>query len=241
MSTSGVLDEMANQQSMSHDIREMNKSLKGAAEQIREIFKHHRNILGRDEYLAHKVFFASEMITKRLDVYDFYRYRSSIDVRERRYRLHRMIIKLMRILQDKANAKSVTLNVNESYIEVTSSTKFEVAVFVIFENFIKYSPDNMSVDIEIVDNEGRVDLIFSGYGPLTTEEERKRVFEFGFRAARAKKLTDEGSGIGLHFARDVCELHGFQILFEQISSDSYSLKKHDYHRTTVRIGIPKDV
>ena len=91
--------------SLVHDIRELNKQLKISAQKIREVFRHNRNIIGGDESYAQKVYFTSEMITKRLDVYDFYRNRKSISTTERRYQLHRVLMKISKLLEDSANKK----------------------------------------------------------------------------------------------------------------------------------------
>ena len=116
-----------------------------------------------------------------------------------------------------------------------------MALFVIFENFIKYSPDRKPISVTIDESADEVILSFRGYGPVATPSEAGRVFEWEFRAEMAKRMTNNGSGIGLHFAKEVCDLHGFRISFSQESEDKHSQSGIDYFKTTVAIEIFKNV
>lgn len=229
------------ERTLAHDIREINKQLKTSAERVRMTFKRNRNIVGKDESNAHKVYFASELITKRLDVYDFYKNQGQINTTEERYKIHRVLTKLSKILEEKSEKKRLSVAIAESGVEIETSGKFEVALFVIFENFVKYSPDRGKLVIEVKQNDSGISICFSAYGPMATESERASVFEMGGRAKMAKKMTGEGSGIGLHFAKSVCDLHGFHISFDQIQSNAISQGGIDFHYTTVMVEIPANL
>lgn len=226
---------------LAHDIRELNKQLKVAAEVVCDVFKRNRNIIGKEEAYGSTVYFASEMITKRLDIYDFYANSSKINTRERRYQLHRVLIKLSKILNQKAQRCGVRIQINESYAEVSSSNNFETAIFVVMENFIKYAPQKETVLVNITETSDEVRLTISAPGPMATEEEQKSVFSMGTRAKMAKKHSNEGSGIGLNFAKAICDIHNFNISFSQDSSRSLSREGIDFHYTTVEIDFPKNL
>lgn len=232
------MSEDINETSLAHDFRELNKVLKPSLERISDIFRRNRNHIGTDEKHAITARFISEMMTKRLDVYDFYKNKASIKTSEQKYAVHRVLMKIVKFLEYKLASLNVRISVSESTVEIRTSSQFEVALFVLMENCVKYSPRGETVDVTISqENERGAEITFQNYGPQLDDSEIPRVFEMGFRGEKAKKYED-GSGIGLHFAKSMCDLHGFDITLTQNRSCSISKDGFSFAPTLIRITIP---
>lgn len=226
---------------LAHDIREINKQLKPQVEKVREFFKRNRNLQGTREREAIAALQCCEMITKRLDVYDFYKNKSAIDVFESRFNVHRVIMKVTKILEGKSRSGKVEIEIGGSYCEITASKKIEVAFFVLLENAVKYSPPSQKVNVGFNESETMLIIEIENYGPQLEEDEVGCVFDYGFRGKRSKKYQRNGAGIGLHFAHDFFDYHGFSIHLTQNRSDTVSIKGTNFSRTIVRVEIPKTI
>lgn len=85
---------------------------------------------------------------------------------------------------------------------------------ILLENAVKYSNKGGSVSISFEEkNEDMKSILVvpvSSYGPACSKEEINHIFEKGYRGANAKKRAD-GSGIGLFFAKILCDLHNIEL------------------------------
>jgi K+-sensing histidine kinase KdpD len=228
-----------NGKSLAHDLRELNRGLKASIEKIQEVFRHNRNTLGREEVIATTAYFQSEMLSKRLDMYDYFENSGAIDTAEKKYVVYKVIEKVFKILGVKSEKRGIIPVYDPSQVEISSSGKFETVFFVIIENFIKYSPERESVYASVSKSEiGDVSIRFKGFGPQLETDEVGRVFDFEFRGTNAKKFDRSGTGMGLHYAKSMCDRHGFQIALTQDRSNSLSRDGTDYSHTCVEILVP---
>jgi K+-sensing histidine kinase KdpD len=228
-----------NGKSLAHDLRELNRGLKASIEKIKVVFKQNRNTIGREEVLATTAYFQSEMLSKRLDVYDYFENSGAIDTTESKYVVYRVIEKVFKILAVKSEKRKVTPTYEPSQVEIRSSGKFETVFFVIIENFIKYSPEREKVYASVSKSgDGDVSVRFLGYGPQLEADEVGRVFDFEFRGKNAEIFDRSGTGMGLRYAKSMCDLHGFQISLTQDRSNSQSRDGTDYSITCVEILVP---
>lgn len=80
----------------------------------------------------------------------------------------------------------------------------------------------MDTQISVSFHEGEYGLKVevNSVGPLMLETEMVYVFDRGFRGEWARKTGVAGDGIGLHFAKWICDLHGFSL---DIDSDRQPL------------------
>lgn len=90
---------------------------------------------------------------------------------------------------------------------------FEILLFILFENAIKYSPDGYPVNVNFAENGEVLDVTISSIGPYCDENELLRLCQKGFRGENAKALSTGGQGFGLNFAKQICETHNIGITF----------------------------
>ena len=114
---------------------------------------------------------------------------------------------------DLANRKhiSLTYSYNASQIRVWYDPDLlDKCLFNILSNAFKFTPDGGKVSLDIREDEGgRVYITVSDTGVGMDKDTLQRVFE-RFYQGNSKQLT-AGSGIGMHLAKSIAELHGGNI------------------------------
>ena len=109
-------------------------------------------------------------------------------------------------LQEKANAKEITLTIEDTDVMVNIDPKWtQEAIFNIVDNAVKYT-DRGSVSIRVTpyDMFTRIDITDTGIGiPM---EEQPKVFGRFYRAESVRQK--DGVGIGLYLAREIISREG---------------------------------
>ena len=108
---------------------------------------------------------------------------------------------------------------NLSIVMTGSNTKsfklrntIEIAIFIIIENAIKYSPDNEVITINFVENKNNLVVSFTNWGTCPSDEEMSRLTERGFRSAITRQNpTIKGSGLGLNILEQICKSNGVDL------------------------------
>ncbi len=115
-----------------------------------------------------------------------------------------------------AGARGVELNhaVPEGEVVVEGDiTLIEQAVSNVIHNAVRYNEDGGHVAVVLRNGSGRFSLRVLDDGPGMPEELLARLPERRFRGEEARSRHPEGSGLGLHIARDVAHHHGFDLAF----------------------------
>lgn len=104
---------------------------------------------------------------------------------------------------------------------------FKVIPLSLLQNAIKYRKTG---DIEVVFDEYENNLSFSvvSIGDHIPEDEIQKLFLRGYRTAKAKKMTVEGSGLGLYVLKLVADAHEFPVHVQslQIEPANKNLSKN---------------
>ena len=96
----------------------------------------------------------------------------------------------------------------------------------LLSNAVKFSSNSASVEVSARCSDGRVVVIVKDHGRGIPRDELARLFDRYFRASNA--LTTQGSGVGLHLARELVRRHGGDIEVESTEGQG----------TTVTIILP---
>ena len=237
-----ALGEFLNESSLAHDIRNLNKDLKYFSEQIDYVLSKHRNVIPREgeEYVT-SVCALSEMVSHRLDVYDFFKNKSGISTSESSCCLHRVITRVVKVLEMRRKKNRISkINISPSITEIRCSDKFHSALFAIVENCIKYSPTNNEINISINESDTEIELQFNNFGPKLFDDELDRLFKAGGRGRTAEHhYPSAGSGMGMYFVKEMCDLHFFKVKIHQDWSKSCCDKGMRFYDTYTEISIPK--
>ena len=129
--------------------------------------------------------------------------------------IYRIVEALVHVLRPVAQERHVTLRVSgRSFKLPLAYQSVDMLPLLLIENAIKYSQEYQSVEIEVNDWAGGVEVSVSSYSPLIPPEEQIRIFERGFRGRTAATVADHGSGLGLYLAQLVAQAHKTEIRYE---------------------------
>ena len=81
----------------------------------------------------------------------------------------------------------------------------------VLRNALRYSPASEHVNVELLHQNGLLNIVVSDRGPGVPDELLERIFEPLFRVDTSRTRDSGGEGIGLAIAARVCELHGGHI------------------------------
>ncbi len=126
--------------------------------------------------------------------------------------VYRAVDKLVRILRANAAKRQMTLAISGG----TKNTpwlypSFETIPLVLIDNAIKYTCDKGQIDVVVEDLDRGVRLSVSSLTPKIPQEDRGKIFQRGFRSSSATAVASQGSGLGLHLASIIAEVHGTAI------------------------------
>lgn len=117
---------------------------------------------------------------------------------------------------------------------------FDKVILNVLSNALKYTPENGQIDVYLhsVDNPDCIkknyyEIIISDNGIGIDEDEVERIFERFYQAKNSLSSSTEGTGIGLHLARSIIELHHGSIRAEN-NKDGKGC------RFTIRLPIGKE-
>jgi signal transduction histidine kinase len=126
--------------------------------------------------------------------------------------VYRSIDRLIRILRSTAQRRRIDIRLSGTSRNAPwGYDSFDTVPLVILENAVKYSKEDSTVNVEVMDIGKTVRVRVTSYSPHIPADERARIFERGFRGNASAKVASQGSGVGLYLARVVADAHGFQI------------------------------
>jgi two-component system, OmpR family, phosphate regulon sensor histidine kinase PhoR len=103
-------------------------------------------------------------------------------------------------------------------------------IFNLLDNAIKYSADAPKIDVQIIEDNSRVNLVIKDSGIGIPEEYKAKIFEKFFRVPTGNLHNAKGYGLGLSYVAHVINRHEGTIDVESIPGDGskfvISLPKH---------------
>lgn len=102
---------------------------------------------------------------------------------------------------------------------------FEILLFTLLENAIKYSPEGNPVTVNFYEQGSVLKVSITSMGPYCDENEIVHLCEKGFRGENAQLTTQNGQGYGLSFAKTISDEHGIKMTFNsQYQSKDHGIK-----------------
>jgi len=121
---------------------------------------------------------------------------------------------------------SISVDLPDKLLFDVDKLRLEQAIVNIFSNAIKNTPKEGKILINLINENGYVDIQIKDTGVGITMEEKGRLFEKFGKIERYGLNMDvdiEGSGLGLYISKEIVELHDGQILVESEGRDKGSL------------------
>lgn len=104
--------------------------------------------------------------------------------------------------------QKVILDIDENIFLDIDKTTFPSIILNLFENSIKYSPENSTITLSLKKQANTVKLSVKDEGAGISEDDKKNIFEKFFRGGNEETRKTKGTGLGLYIVKHITELHG---------------------------------
>jgi len=94
------------------------------------------------------------------------------------------------------------------HLAVADPDRLEQVLWALLDNAVKYSPAGSPIGVRIGPEDGRLAVTVRDEGSGMDEGTRQQAFDQFYRAEQARRLTPDGSGVGLYAARGLMEAMG---------------------------------
>ena len=91
------------------------------------------------------------------------------------------------------------------HLAVADPDRVEQVLWALLDNAVKYSPEGSGIEVRIAPDEGALGITVRDQGTGMDDETRRHAFDQFYRAAQARKLAPDGSGVGLYAAKGLVE------------------------------------
>jgi two-component system phosphate regulon sensor histidine kinase PhoR len=131
------------------------------------------------------------------------------------YDLHKYECDLSEYITDLMNKTIASFNYKQKTfldIEPNISMKIDKTIFVsiilnLFENAVKYSPENSTITVSLKKQNGKVVLAFADEGTGIPDKEKSEIFKKFYRVGNEDVRKTKGTGLGLYIVRYIASQH----------------------------------
>ena len=112
----------------------------------------------------------------------------------------------------------------------------------IFDNATKYVAHDSEFKITVIEHSCHHNIIFDMISLRVKKDELEKIFEYGFSSNYSERLGYAGEGVGMNVIKNLSELNGFKLNFENNVDPSKSINKLNipFEHNKLTIGIPKE-
>ncbi len=118
-------------------------------------------------------------------------------------------------IQEKNGTLSLKLNAAKHMVNA-DEVHFSNIIFNLLDNAIKYSKDNLHIDVETNNAGNMLAIKLKDNGIGMSKETQSRIFEKFYRAHTGNIHNVKGFGLGLSYAKAIVDAHGGKIKVESI-------------------------
>lgn len=146
------------------------------------------------------------------------------------YNLTEQIRKVLVLLETQWSKKNINLDLDLQEVTIIANQDFiQQALLNLIDNAIKFSYDNGTISIMLLENEKNVSIIVKDEGIGMTIDQSKLIFRKFYQAQN--ETTTVGNGLGLSLVKRIIELHGGSIFVESAPKEG----------STFTISLPKNI
>ncbi|MCF0111535.1 MAG: HAMP domain-containing histidine kinase [Erysipelotrichaceae bacterium] len=133
------------------------------------------------------------------------------------------------LLQNKWEKKNIRFDIEMDEVSIVANEDMIQQVWInLFDNAIKFSPENSVIHILLIDNKNTITLSVQDHGVGMNEEQLRHIYSKFWQADQSHNGT--GNGLGLCVVKKIIELHNGSILAESVLHEG----------STFTVSLPKE-
>jgi signal transduction histidine kinase len=228
-------------QDLLHEVKNLNDSIKESCEFLgKSLISIQAANAEEAKHYAARIHFTSQQISQRLE---FVAAEQNPDALKNggiaTSSIYGKFLKVKKMLAHEMSRRRIKVRFEgHSAQHVDLYYTFDIVPFSLLVNAVKYSPKEGDVSVIFDETRERLKVAVESMGPLLAPAETSRLFDRGFRGEWACKTDGSGRGIGLYFAKTICQLHGFDIEIDAGREPAFLVDGVPYARFRVNLTIP---
>lgn len=85
----------------------------------------------------------------------------------------------------------------------------------LIKNAINYGYEASKIQIDIIEDESKINIVFKNKGDKIPEYKLEKIFEKFYRTDESRASNTGGTGLGLAITKEIIELHGRENICEK--------------------------
>lgn len=191
-----------------HEINKIYKQIEGNANRLREAFDSSMFDNYFDDTLKTLEGNVS-LLSIRLELHRYLMNPSLADSDQSgKFVIYKKVEKIYKCLYEEKTKKRLSIKLDgNSLRSFRLKNTIELAIFIIIENAIKYSPANEEIIIKFSETNSNLVVVFKNWGICPLQEEMQKLTERGFRSSIIHQQIS-GNGLGLYVLDQICKSNG---------------------------------
>ena len=204
-----------------HEIRKLNSQLKETTRRLTSALSYIRNPTEQIESLNLDVYSITNLMSIRLDAYDLQvNPELNLDSGKRPIAIYKKVEKVYKCLRSAAQKRNINIRLNgASHNQFNATNAIEIALFIIIDNAIKYSPNGKEISINFYESDDTLTLNIKNLGICPADHEKATLFHRGVRSKYVESI--EGRGLGLYLLKQICETNDIKLGVKIDSREHY--------------------
>lgn len=222
-----------------HEVRSLNNTLSSRSDDILSISR--KYLTGEDDFFrhgVHSILATSGFISSRLSALDILVNPSVLEKSiTKPGHIYSKMYKCKQILSTYFADYKIGISLTgESYSTALINDLFEMCPYLIFENYLKYSPRNTTINAHFSEDDKNIYVKIANEGPVHSDSEIKKIFDLNYRNPNVS--STKGSGVGLYIVRLVFDYLKFEISTESDKTITRTISGIQYSNFITNIRIP---
>jgi two-component system phosphate regulon sensor histidine kinase PhoR len=118
---------------------------------------------------------------------------------------------VQRYFLDYYQNKKINLHITKNLSYNGDKEMISSIIINLIENAIKYSFDKITVDIELIENNNKIELTVKDNGSGIEDSDKIKIFQKFYRTGNENTRKTKGTGLGLYIVKSICDLHQINI------------------------------
>lgn len=215
--------DFADNLNQSHDFLQLVKLVRGHAEAL--LHEKYPDLAPADAAdkspVEGAIYYSTELMLAKMDSMEFLNEINIAHGGERRFKVHPLVLKYVRIYDWQASEKDLRVRLEGASYSTSYYNAKAIGAVVqgLLDNLVKYAPAGSAATVAFSETDEQVRLEFCSLGPRIDPDERNRIFLPKYRARAAKAIEMSGLGVGLAAAKQVSDALNLELTVEQASEE----------------------